>query len=549
MALDFATIRNKMIFTSSYFDQEDLVNGVKKKKKDTILTELEEAYANSDILRDWFSGWINDHPTQPIKIEYLPQKFQAIDAQGILQIDPDFVEGFTYITERGKSVPYLLIQKIIHEFGHALKNYGDIDETIGFSDKLEDYQGEDVTEVNKVFEQLGFERLSTYIASAKINLQPTGYEYTLGNRIDNAVNVESVNFLSTNNQAVTDWNTYNLENPKDLNKKISRDLLIGGSLDNVLASNDGNDFLFGGNGNDILNGGAGIDTAVYFGLFKDYQIKAIIVDYYNPLTSLVTKEWFGSYTISGGLGGLKPDDPQQFKDIVSYIEYAQFDDMTVKLQTFIPTDILINPLYPLYLTQNPINDFSSDGNSDILWRNTNGSIALWSLDGTIVTPKSLGSLTNDWTIAGTGDFNGDFTNDILWRNADGTVATWQLNDSTKTTSTVLAQVSTDWKIAGTGDFNGDLNADILWRNDNGTVALWQMDGTTITNGAVISTVSNDWKIAGTGDFNYDGKSDILWRNDLGSVATWQMNGSYVVSASLTSVPSVDSNWKIAAPIL
>jgi hypothetical protein len=297
------------------------------------------------------------------------------------------------------------------------------------------------------------------------------------------------------------------------------------------------------------------------------------------------------------------------------------------------------------VSQTPTNDFNGDGNSDILWRNTNGSIALWSLDGTIVTPKFLGSLTPDWTIAGTGDFNGDFTNDILWRNADGTVVTWQLNDSTVTTSSVLATVSVDWKIAGTGDFNGDsesdilwrndngavvlwnindsaitagvslptvstdwkiagtadfngdgesdilwrnddgavvlwnindsaysggglistvsndwkiegtgdfngdLNADILWRNDDGRVALWQMDGTTITNRAVISTVSNDWKIAGTGDFNYDGKSDILWRNDLGSVSTWQMNGSSVVAAGLTSVPSVDPTWKIAAPIL
>jgi RTX calcium-binding nonapeptide repeat (4 copies)/FG-GAP-like repeat len=159
--------------------------------------------------------------------------------------------------------------------------------------------------------------------------------------------------------------------------------------------------------------------------------------------------------------------------------------------------------------RSPTNDFNGDGNSDILWRNTNGNIAIWSLDGTIATSQSLGSLTADWTIAGTGDFNGDLTEDILWRNDDGTVVAWQLNDSAFTTSTVLGRVGTDWKIAGTGDFNGDSESDILWRNNDGTVALWQLNDLAYTAGVSLGRVSADWKIAGAADFNGDGESDIL----------------------------------------
>jgi FG-GAP-like repeat len=243
------------------------------------------------------------------------------------------------------------------------------------------------------------------------------------------------------------------------------------------------------------------------------------------------------------------------------------------------------------------NDSNNDGKSDILWRNTNGSIALWQMNGSTVTSSSTSvpSVDNSWKIAGAGDFNGDSKSDVLWRNDDGSVSIWQMNGATVTAATVVSKVDNSWKISGTGDFNGDGKSDVLWRNDNGgvsiwqmngssvvsasltsapsvdnswkisgtgdfngdgksdilwrnddgSVSLWQMNGSTITAATVVSKVSTDWKIAGVGDFNGDGKSDILWRNDNGSISLWQMNGSSLVSASLTSVPSVDNSWKIS----
>jgi FG-GAP-like repeat len=198
-------------------------------------------------------------------------------------------------------------------------------------------------------------------------------------------------------------------------------------------------------------------------------------------------------------------------------------------------------------------DFNNDGKSDILWRNNNGSIALWTMNGATVTASALTStptLDNSWKVAGNSDFNGDGKADILWRNDDGSVALWQMNGAAITASTTVAKVSTDWKIAGTGDFNGDGKADLLWRNDNGSVALWQMDGAAITSSSQTSTPSldNSWTVAGLGDYNGDGKSDISWRNTSGAVDIWQMNGATVTSSLLTSI-TADSSWKIAAPII
>ena len=164
------------------------------------------------------------------------------------------------------------------------------------------------------------------------------------------------------------------------------------------------------------------------------------------------------------------------------------------------------------LTLKPLtrNDFNGDQKSDILWRNNDGRVALWQMNGSTVTIGStFATVSTDWKISSTGDFNGDSKSDILWRNNDGQVALWTMNGATQTSGTVLATVSTDWKIAGTGDFGGDQKADILWRNNDGQMAIWQMDGATqLAASAVVATVDNAWKIAGTGDFGGDGKSEI-----------------------------------------
>ena len=34
-----------------------------------------------------------------------------------------------------------------------------------------------------------------------------------------------------------------------------------------------------------------------------------------------------------------------------------------------------------------------------------------------------------WSVAGIGDFNGDGNSDILWRNTNGTLADWSMNGS------------------------------------------------------------------------------------------------------------------------
>ncbi len=94
--------------------------------------------------------------------------------------------------------------------------------------------------------------------------------------------------------------------------------------------------------------------------------------------------------------------------------------------------------------------------------------------------------STDWNVVGTGDFNGDGNSDILWRNDDGYVGMWEMNGTQVQSGGGVAAESTDWNVVGVGDFNGDGDSDILWRNDDGYVGMWLMDGTQVQTGGGVA---------------------------------------------------------------
>ena len=198
-------------------------------------------------------------------------------------------------------------------------------------------------------------------------------------------------------------------------------------------------------------------------------------------------------------------------------------------------------------------DFDGDGKGDLLFRNADGSIFEQRSYGTFIqNTYSHTSVGTAWQVEGVADFTGDGKADILWRNTDGSLSTWDAplspagGNGFQENSWFHDPIDRSWHVVGLSDFNGDGRADILWRNDNGAVSVWTSTG----NGGFAenqfnASATSDWSVAEVGDFNGDGLADLLWRNTAGQISIWHSTGSgWVQNTYLDS--SVGTDWTIAA---
>ena len=192
-------------------------------------------------------------------------------------------------------------------------------------------------------------------------------------------------------------------------------------------------------------------------------------------------------------------------------------------------------------------DFNGDGKTDILWRHTDGSVALWLMDGTnVISTAILLGANSGWRVTHVADFNGDGKTDILWRHTDGSIAMWLMNGTTLTGGGVLLGAASGWTVTHTADFNGDGKADILWRHTDGSIVMWLMNGTVLTDGAVLLGAGSGWAVTHTGDFNGDGKADILYRHTDGRIAMWLMNGANLTGAAVLT--DAGTGWQVVPSV-
>jgi hypothetical protein len=161
-------------------------------------------------------------------------------------------------------------------------------------------------------------------------------------------------------------------------------------------------------------------------------------------------------------------------------------------------------------------DFDGDTRSDILWRSAHGEVGLWTMDGAEVASSALVTqgghpvtVPDSWSVAGTADFNADGESDVLWRNSDGTLGLWQMDGATLVAASVITHhgnainLGTHWTVAGIGDYAGEGMADILLRSSAGKLAIWSMNGAAVQTATLVNdgtspiVLGNDWQIAAT----------------------------------------------------
>jgi Ca2+-binding RTX toxin-like protein len=327
--------------------------------------------------------------------------------------------------------------------------------------------------------------------------------------------------LQTQSQA-TGAGTDVLSNFQNLAGSVFGDHLTGDANGNVID---------GGGGGDVLTGGAGADTFV----MRPSYGASEITDFNRGEGDKVDLSGYGSVL-------------HTFSEVQALMSAAGSDTLvhlpdgdTLKLDGVNNTNLQASD----FILGTPQADFSGQGQSNIAWENSSGTIAYWTVSGQSVTGAVLPISVPGWQLQDTGDFNGDGkTGDLVFRNAAGAVAIWDMNGSQLLNSGVAATIGTSWKIEGAADFNGDGKSDLLWENSNGQIAIWQMDGPKLQSSALVATLPTSWHVVGSGDFDGDGKADILWRNAAtGDLAIWEMNGTQIKSTAV--VATLSTSWHVA----
>jgi len=208
-----------------------------------------------------------------------------------------------------------------------------------------------------------------------------------------------------------------------------------------------------------------------------------------------------------------------------------------------------------------VTDFNNAGpaDSDILWQNDNGTLALWQMQGTtILSQQNLPDPGMGWHANFANDFNNDTGADILFQHDLGNLAIWTLGGSGPPAITGQFNVSQNpgagWHAVATGDTNGG-GAGIVFQHDTGLVAIWENPVFNTTTGQVtfgaqanLQDVGTTWHVKGMGDVNGDARADIILQNDNGAVAVWEMGGpngtTTIGQFNVTQNPG--ASWHIAA---
>jgi len=178
--------------------------------------------------------------------------------------------------------------------------------------------------------------------------------------------------------------------------------------------------------------------------------------------------------------------------------------------------------------------WDSDVFADVMAQRSDGS--LWLYPGTAAGPLGPRRILpgSSWgmynLIISVGDFGGDGHSDLIARRPDGTLVLYSGNGSGGFLG-AAKEIGNGWNgftsVFSPGDFNGDRKPDVIARTSGGLLYLYPGNG----SGGWLPRrlIGQGWNMFSTiissGDFNGDGKSDLLARGRDGTLWMYAGNGT------------------------
>ena len=179
-------------------------------------------------------------------------------------------------------------------------------------------------------------------------------------------------------------------------------------------------------------------------------------------------------------------------------------------------------------------DLNGDGKADILFLNSaTGQYAAWIISGTSIIGGGLIGTAAGYTFVAAGDIDGDGKDDMIFRNdLTGSYVAWFMNGSAIASAGTIGSPGGTWQFMGLGDFNSDHKQDMLFEDASGQYAVWDLNGTTVSGGGIIGDPGGTWHLVKIADVNQDGKSDLVFEDSNGILASWLISDTAIVGGTV-----------------
>ena len=175
-----------------------------------------------------------------------------------------------------------------------------------------------------------------------------------------------------------------------------------------------------------------------------------------------------------------------------------------------------------------------NGNGRILWTNTNGQVALWSLaDANPSATCALYGPYQGWTATAL-TVGPDNAAHLLWTNTDGYVALWNTTDPNPVATCLIYGPYTGWSGVAIG-IGPDNQERLLWDNVSGEAAVWNLSDPTPVATCLLAGPYSGWT-AKRLSVGPDNAVHLLWDNASGQVSLWNLSDPNPVATCTLAGP-------------
>lgn len=202
-------------------------------------------------------------------------------------------------------------------------------------------------------------------------------------------------------------------------------------------------------------------------------------------------------------------------------------------------------------------NLTEEGGPDLVFQQSDWKAQIWRMEGlsrldpAVTIPRAAAL---NWHLVSAGDFDRDGDPDLLFQHSKGNMVCWIMENGDWQSDILVDPLNPGdpgWRVVGSGDFNRDTQPDLVFQHTDATLAVWMMNGLRMTSAQFLQPAHPDnanWRVGAVTDLDKDGDADLVFQfRGTGELATWLMDGTRLQQACWLNPPKPGGTWKLVGP--